>query len=95
MNCVFSIIGGILIILLHIFLFLKVKNVLLRLLPTLILFIMTVLWFIMMSLSKGWDILGYFVLGVNTALVLILCLLCWAVFGIIKLIKLKKKSANL
>ena len=92
MNEIFSISVGLIFLGLHIFLFLKVKSVILRLLPSIVLFLITVFFFIMLSLAKGWDALGYLVLGINTALVLLLCLLCWAVFGIIKLILRKKKS---
>ena len=95
MNYIFLICSGVLIALLHTFLFLQVKNLILRLLPTLISLILTTFFFIMMSLSKGWDVLGYFVLGMYTAFFILVCGVCWAVFGVIKLIKRKKKSADL
>lgn len=69
----------------------KAKKLLLRLLPSLLLTITTVFLFIMMRTTTDWDAVGYAILFIFSAVLLIFSGIAWSVWAIIKLIK-KKKS---
>ena len=86
----FLLIVAVLLFLLQLLLCFKVKSLTLRFLPTLILGAMIAVFVILTFLTDGWDSLGFLVLAIWTALLLIPCGIGWLVWAIIK----KRKSSN-
>lgn len=58
------------------------KSKLPRLIPALVLLLLTVAFLILVFASEGWDSLGYLLLAVVTASFMGVCGLAWAIFGI-------------
>lgn len=68
----------------------KVKKLVLRLLPSLVLTATTVFLFIRMRMATDWDAIGYAILGVFSGVLLVFSGIAWGVWAIIKLVKKKK-----
>ena len=83
----FLLIVAVLLFLLQLFLCFKVKSLKLRLLPTLILGAMIAIFVVLIFLTDGWDSLGFLVLAIWTALLLVPCGIGWLVWAIIKKLK--------
>ncbi len=67
----------------------KVKFIIIKLLPAILLVIAGIVCFIGMSLTNGWDVLGWFLLLVFAIIYLCVCAGAWLIYGIVKLIKKK------
>lgn len=68
----------------------KVKPLIIRLAPVVILSAVTALLLIASCTASGWDGLGYLILTVWAAVLLAACGIGWAVWGISRLIKHEK-----
>ncbi len=71
----------------------KVKKLLLRLLPTMLLAVTTVVFFAMMATAKDWDAIGYAILGVFSGVLLIFSGIGWGVWAVALFIRKKKQGA--
>ncbi len=67
----------------------KVKSQLLRLLPVLLLLIAGVVFMALASSSEGWDGLGYLILALYCAFMLLACGIAWVIWTLIHYIKKK------
>lgn len=76
-----------LLLLVQLLLCFKVKPLIIRLLPSLILAAITALLLIATLASNGWNSLGYLILTLWAAILLAACGVGWAVWGISRLIK--------
>ena len=76
-----------LLLLVQLLLCFKVKPLIIRLLPALILAAITALLLIATLISNGWNSLGYLILTLWAAILLAACGVGWAVWGISRLIK--------
>lgn len=65
----------------------KVKRKMLRLLPVIILSVLTAFFLIMAATATGWDGLGYIFLAIFTGLMLLACGIGWGIRGISRLVK--------
>lgn len=74
---------------LQLFLCFKVKNQLLRLLPVLLLLIAGVVMMALASSAEGWDGLGYLILALYCAFMLLACGIAWIVWTFVHYIKRK------
>lgn len=72
----------------------KAKKLFLRLLPSLVLTATTVYFFLMMRIATDWDAIGYAILGVFSAVLLVFSGIAWVVWAIAKLIRKKKHRRN-
>lgn len=79
---------------LQLFLCFRVKSVAIRLLPAVIFGVLTVLFGILSQSAEGWDGLGYAVLAIYTAILLLACAVCWLVWGIVRASKKKQHGLN-
>lgn len=86
----FLLIVAVLLFLLQLFLCFKVKSLKLRLLPILILGAMIAVFVVLIFLTDGWDSLGFLVLAIWTAILLIPCGIGWGVWTIAK----KRKNST-
>lgn len=71
----------------QLFLCLKVKNIPIRLMPTILTFAATAVLFAMVYISDGWDSVGYLLLTICSAILLVGCVIAWVAFALIKLIR--------
>ena len=71
----------------QLFLCLKVKNIFIRLIPTILIFTATAVLFAMIYISEGWDSLGYLLLTIYSAILFLGCASAWLIFALIKIIK--------
>ena len=76
-----------LVLLVQLLLCFKVKPLIIRLLPAVVLAAITALLLIATLISNGWDSLGYLILTLWAAVHLAACGVGWAVWGISRLIK--------
>lgn len=74
----------------QIFLCFKAKGRVIRIVPVIILSVLTFIYYFMGVISSGWDTLGYMLIASFTGSVLFLCGISWGVWTIIKYIKKKK-----
>ncbi len=72
----------------------KVRSVVIRLLPIILLLIPTILFIMMSVTATGWDTLGYLFLAIFAGFMLFTCGVGWAIWGVAKLIKRKKQRSN-
>ncbi|MBQ2720652.1 MAG: hypothetical protein IJF23_03860 [Clostridia bacterium] len=82
----------------------KVRKIVIRLLPAVILFILTVSSLIAMATGTGWEVLLYLIYSVYLSIALLVCGIAWATWAIvrkirkkeqIKLVKTENKEAGL
>ncbi len=72
----------------------KIKSVIIRLLPLISLLILAVFFFVRSFTANGWDGLGYLLLAFYAAILFGACALCWAIFGIARYVRKKRKKDN-
>lgn len=65
----------------------KVKNLIVRLLPTVFLFVMTLFFGIMLSFTDGWDTIAFLLFMLATGVMLAVCGICWFIWGLARLIR--------
>lgn len=71
------------------------RRVWIKLIPTVLSFVVTVAFAILMVTSEGWDVLGYLLLGLCSFCALCACAVAWLVWAIVRAIKKRKnKSAQ-
>ena len=70
------------------------ERVILRLLPTIAAALATVVFFVMMYVGEGWEVLGYLLLMIFCAIMLGLCLACWIVFAIVRAIRRRRGGSR-
>ena len=85
-----AIVIGIAFFVLQILLVFKVKLLIIKLLPTILTIIVGVVCFICMSLTEGWDAVGWLLLMVFCLIYLGVCAFALLIYGIVKLITRKK-----
>ena len=71
----------------------KVKNLLTRLMPSMLLTATTILLFAMVPTTQDWDAIGYAMLGVLSGVLLFFSGLGWAIWAIVCFVQ-KRKAAN-
>ena len=84
---VLSVVGLLLIQLLLCF---KVKNKIIRLLPVILLSIVTIFFVAMASTATDWENLGYIFLVIFIGFMWLVCGMAWGIWAIIKLVKKKR-----
>lgn len=72
----------------------KVKHVLSRLLPSILLTATTIFLFTMMATSKDWDAIGYAILGVFSGVLLIFSGIGWGIWALVAFIRKKKNCGT-
>ncbi len=70
----------------------KVRCVWLRLIPAILSFVPTLVFFILMVTMQGWDAIGYMILMLMSATVLGVCALGWGIWVIALLIQRRKRK---
>ena len=73
---------------------LKVKNILIRLLPSLLFTASTIYLFIMMKVTTDWGAIGYALLFLFSVVLLASVVVGWGVWGIIRLIRRVKRGES-
>jgi len=73
----------------------KAKKRLIRLLPTMFLSAMAVLFAVMMRLSKSWAAFLYAILFVFSVVFLLFCGTAWAIWALIRFFKIKNKTQQI
>lgn len=87
---IFLLILSVILLALQLFLCAKIKNRLLRLLPVLVLFTLTLVFTVLIFVFDGWDSVGFLMLAIWTALLLTVCGVAWLMWWL--LIKLKRRK---
>lgn len=72
----------------------KVRSRIIRLLPAVLLSILTIIFAVMSAAVTGWDGLGYIFLAIFTGFMLLICGAGWGIWAIINCIAQKKKPTN-
>ncbi len=62
----------------------KAKKLFSRLLPMILFAILTVVFFVLIFLSEGWDSIGFLLLAICAAALLLVCGIGWGIWGIIQ-----------
>lgn len=88
---IFLLIVSVIFLLLQIFLCLKVKNVVLRLLPTAFFAVLTTVFAVMIFLVDGWDSIGFLFLAICSAFLLFACGIGWGIWAIFKKSQIRKR----
>ena len=86
---IFILILSVLTVIVQLFLCAKIKKLIIRLIPTIVLATVTVVFTILIFVFDGWDSVGFLLLAVWTAFLLGACGAAWALWWL--LTKLKKK----
>ena len=63
----------------------KAESGFVKALPLLLFVVATIVFFVLMQTSSGWDILGYLTLGLYALIAVGACLIAWLIYGIVKL----------
>lgn len=71
----------------------KAKNLLVRLLPSIILAVATISFFALMFVAQDWDAIGYAILAVFSGSLLIITGIAWGVWAIVSVVQ-KRKAVN-
>lgn len=69
----------------------KVKNLLVRLLPSIILVVATVMFFALMFTSQDWDAVGYAIFAVFSGSLLIITGIVWGIWVIVSVVQKKRR----
>ncbi len=72
----------------------KVKRIVIRLLPVIVLFIPTVIFAVRSVIVTGWDALGYIFLTIFTGFMLLVCGIGWGIWVIVKFVKKKRYNSK-
>ena len=70
----------------------KVKNLLLRLLPSMLFAIVTIFFFAMIFSSQDWDAIGYAILAMLAGILLFMSGVAWGIWGIVVCVRKNKKK---
>ena len=70
----------------------KSKKTVIKIIPTAISVLTTAAFIFMITLSSGFDALGYLLIAIFSGFVSVGCVLCWIIYGIIGLLNRKKKN---
>lgn len=68
----------------------KVKNLLLRLLPSMLFAVVTISFFAMIFSSQDWDSIGYAILAMLAGILLLMSGVAWGIWGIVVCIRRNK-----
>ena len=72
----------------------KVKNSFIRLLPSILLTITTIILFCLMCSAEEWDAIGYALLGVFSGVMLIVAGIAWCIWVVVRAINKRKKEVG-
>lgn len=72
----------------------KVKNRIIRLVPVIVLFILTIIFIVTSVTVTGWDGLGYIFLAIFTGFMLLMCGIGWGIWAIIQFTKRKRAKVK-
>lgn len=72
----------------------KVKNTFIRLLPSILLTITTIILFCLMCSAEEWDAIGYALLGVFSGAMLIVAGIAWGIWAIVRIIRKRKAKVG-
>ena len=81
---IFILILSVLMLALQLLLCFKVKKLLLRLLPAILFAILTMAFFVLIFLSEGWDSVGFLLLAICSAALLLFCGIGWGIWAILR-----------
>ena len=70
----------------------KVKNLLLRLIPSMLFAIVTISFFAMIFSSQDWDSIGYAILAMLAGILLLMTGVAWGLWGIVGCVRKNKKK---
>ena len=65
----------------------KIRKIVIRLLPVMVLSVLTAVLSLLAATTSGWDSLGYIVLAVFTGIMLLVCGGAWGIWAIAKRMK--------
>lgn len=65
----------------------KIRKIVIRLLPVMVLSVLTAVLSLLAAVTSGWDSLGYIVLAVFTGIMLLVCGGAWGIWAIAKCMK--------
>lgn len=65
----------------------KIRKIVIRLLPVMVLSVLTAVLSLLAAVTSGWDSLGYIVLAVFTGIMLLVCGSAWGIWAIAKHMK--------
>ena len=65
----------------------KIRKIVIRLLPVMVLSVLTAVLSLLAAVTSGWDSLGYIVLAVFTGIMLLVCGGAWGIWAIVKRMK--------
>lgn len=65
----------------------KIRKIVIRLLPVIVLSVLTAVLSLLAAVTSGWDSLGYIVLAVFTGIMLLACGSAWGIWAIAKRMK--------
>lgn len=90
---IFVLIVSVLLFAVQLLLCFKVNKVFVRLIPTLLMFILTVSFTLLIFFFEGWDALGFLVLALCTAYPLLACGMAWVIWVFYKRYRAKKNKS--
>ena len=70
----------------------KVKNLLLKLLPSILFAVVTISFFTMIFSSQDWDSIGYAILAMLAGILLLMSGVAWGIWGIVVCVRKNKKK---
>ena len=72
----------------------KIKNLLLRLLPSILFTIVTISFFAMIFSTQDWDSIGYAILAMLAGLLLLMSGVAWGLWGIVVCVRKYKRRRS-
>ena len=72
----------------------KVKNTFIRLLPSILLTLTTIVLFCLMCSAEEWDAIGYALLGVFSGVMLTVAGIAWGIWAIVRIIRKRKAKVG-
>ena len=76
----------------QVYICLKVKSLIKRLLPVIICSVITIIYGIVSFVVPGLDSIGYFVIALCAGILLVMCCVGWVIWDIIRLVKKRVKN---
>ena len=70
----------------------KAKKRLIKLLPTAVFAVATIVFYILMITAKDWSALVYVILAVFFGVLLLFCGIAWGIWAVLRLVKKKNRS---
>ena len=89
---IYYFLAGVLILIGQLLLCFQVKHIWIRLIPAILFFAAAVVFFILMFVLEGWDIVGCLVLMILSAAALGVCALGWGIWAVVAIIRKRKKK---